>query len=405
MPPPATAAAAATGPTPSAGYVNPWPPSAGRDAGYASGYPPLQVPYIPRRAAPMQLPNRGGIGKRLAIGAGVLITAAGVFTVVYKLRGGSATDAAPASAVATIAAPDGGNAALVDPGTEPPAATGTGGSAPGALAGLGAVGAERVSATPAVAGSAAAGTPDSVAPTVAPMVAPTPIKVAKASPPDKGRSSDPRGAEPRRGGKSAAPERRMLAFEKTASGLYKDRKFDRAAETLRANLARAGDDEDRMLALARDYTNVGLMITKGDSSGAGSPSVAMTAYLAALAADRRAGGAHAVYLREKLAAIAPLAAMALWNDGKWESARKAADVALNYGNGANAVVVKVRSNLEKKAKELYEKGTRVAKNDPAAARQHWDNVLAIVPSDSVWYGKAYSAKNSRSRSSRDDEDE
>lgn len=202
------------------------------------------------------------------------------------------------------------------------------------------------------------------------------------------------------------PAPKGSSAEKTTAQMYKDKQFDKAADTLRAAANKDAAAADKLNALARDYATVGANMTKGDSSAASAPGAAMVAYQEALKADQRSGkGAHASYLRSQIGKVAPKAALSYMQAGKFEAARAACDAAVNYGVGTDSTVAKVRQMLEAEAKKMYTKGAAMEKTDADEAKGLYRRILKMVPADSPWYTKAYAALNKPSANKNQDEDE
>jgi len=169
-----------------------------------------------------------------------------------------------------------------------------------------------------------------------------------------------------------------------ASALYAQRHFDEAAATL----TRASQADPSLRAVARDYAAVGTGLARGDAAASSNPMTAMAAYNDALRADQRSGkGQHSRTLRSKLAQVAPRAAAAYLESGRYESARASADLA-----PANDPQVKaVRAGLETRARELFNRGQELSRSQPEAARLLWRRVMKMVPDESPWYEKADAA--------------
>lgn len=195
--------------------------------------------------------------------------------------------------------------------------------------------------------------------------------------------------------------------EKAAAALYKDKQFDKAAETLRTQAAKeTGATADRLTGLARDYAAVGAALAKGDANATSAPTTAMSAYQGALNVDQHAGhGIHAAYIKAQLAKVAPRAAQQYYAAQQFEQARSACDTATAFGAGSDPTVVKIRASLEAKAKDMYGQGVKIQKSKPTDAKAMFRRVLKMVPADSPTYTKAYAALNKPSKTSDDDEDE
>ncbi|MEM9489140.1 MAG: FHA domain-containing protein, partial [Myxococcota bacterium] len=172
---------------------------------------------------------------------------------------------------------------------------------------------------------------------------------------------------------------------------YEKRRFPSAAQTLRSAAGNlGGKPAQRMRNLGENYGRVGSALRRGDSAAKSKPIDALRAYEQADSLDRRYGkGKHSKFIRSKLASVAPRAALAYLKRSSLEQAKRAADRAGRYGvASSNGYLKKVRSELEKKAAELYKDGLRMQRSDPAKATKLYQRVLKIVPPSSPSYGKA-----------------
>ncbi len=193
-------------------------------------------------------------------------------------------------------------------------------------------------------------------------------------------------AAPKKPNPHAAPQ---LGAEKTAFGLYRDKKFEEAVQTLRDAADSDPDDTDRLSAEAHDYAAVGAGYARGAAESEENPASAMVAFEDALGADRRSGhGAHATELRAHLAQVTPRASVAYLAANRYEEARAACDLAASLGAQHDAQVLKVRAQLETIARDLYESGVKLEASNREQAHTLFRRVLKIVPASSGWYTKA-----------------
>jgi len=234
---------------------------------------------------------------------------------------------------------------------------------------------------------------------------PSPSRAAEPTPP---RASKPAPRPPRRTATRvedpeptparATPAKSPAAAKKKAQSQYAARDFKGAAATLRAAADVFGPDEtesDELTSLADDYDAVGSGITAGNAATASNAVDAMNAFLRAQQSDRRAGGVHAAYLRDRVALVAPKAAASFMAKGNLEMAKRAADTAVTAGAGSSATVVQVRQSLERKAGEIYASAVKIQATKPDDARLLYRRILKIVETTSPWYAKAYRAVNTK----------
>ena len=197
----------------------------------------------------------------------------------------------------------------------------------------------------------------------------------------------------------------MAGVEKKADGLYRSKDWKGAAALLRDTAAGASEtDAKRLRAMAADYDTIGTNLSTGATLAKAKPTDALGALKKALAADRRAGGAHQQAIRDNLAKIAPSAAAAYMAKQNYPMARLAADDAVNVGAGSNATVANVRTSLERKAGEFFVNAQKLLKDKPEEAKPLLRNIIKIVPADSPWYGKAYKLLNQRKAAAADEDE-
>ena len=184
------------------------------------------------------------------------------------------------------------------------------------------------------------------------------------------------------------PAPRASGSERLAASLYQEKQFAEASRALR-DLA---EREPRLAATAKDYAIVGAGLARGDANAETNPGVALAAYQDALAADVRSGdGAHGEHIRGRLAKVAPAAAAAFVDAGRFEQARAACDIAVNYGTGGDRRVRTARDQLEDAAADLYRRAQVLRDTDADEAKLLFRRILKIVPSESEWSSKAVAA--------------
>ncbi len=214
--------------------------------------------------------------------------------------------------------------------------------------------------------------------------------------PRRGRDRDRDGDRDRR--EETASERRERIGEllpdrpkpvgvaRAAQELYEEEDFAEAARTLR----NSGNPD--LSSVARDYATVGAGLARGDANAEKNPMIALTAYQEALAADVRSGDSiHAPMIRERLGKVAPAAARAFFDVGRYEHARAACDIAVNFRVGGDPRIAQTRELLEGAAADLFRRAQALEGSDPSEAELLYRRILKIVPSDSDWARKAVAA--------------
>jgi tetratricopeptide (TPR) repeat protein len=204
---------------------------------------------------------------------------------------------------------------------------------------------------------------------------------------------------------TVAAKTSTASARKKADGFYQKKQFGSAAAVLRSAADEAAAPEaEELRALATKYEAIGASLDSAKENQSASPTTAMTAYRRALALDKEIGNSvHAPHIRLQLGTVAPLAAASYMAQKRYEAAKKAADAAVNYGAGANAMVKRVRTALERKAGEFYQAAIKTQKNNPTDAKKLLRRVIKMVPADSPWYAKAYEKLNARTRERDEDE--
>ncbi len=250
-------------------------------------------------------------------------------------------------------------------------------------------------------------TPKKTAPPKAPKKT-----VAKRTPkPTPKKTAPPKKTTPKRTSPRSSPRTRTAtasqigAAKRAALAQYKKKNFSAAAGELRDVAGRASEsDKSKLESLADDYAAVGSNLDRARSTESSNPPSSMAAYRRALSIDKRAGkGQHATYIRTKLGEVAPKAAASFMAQKRYEAAKRACDAAVNYGAGSDPMVSRVRKALERKAGDFYKSAAKLRKSKPDQAKALLKRVLKIVPPDSPWYAKSYSALN-KAKGPRDDDE-
>ena len=248
-----------------------------------------------------------------------------------------------------------------------------------------------------------------------PPPVPAPVVVAKKSPPPapviKPKTTPPKASARTNDDflavekKPSAPVKGLAGAEKKADSLYRSKDWKSASSLLRDAATSATDgDARRLKSLANDYDSIGTNLSTATALAKAKATDALGALKKALAADRRAGGAHQQVIREKMAQVAPSAAAAYMAKQNYPMAKLAADDAVNVGAGSNSTVANVRSSLERKAGEFYASAQKLMTSKPEEAKTLLRNIIKIVPADSSWYSKAYKLLNQRKPAAADEDE-
>ncbi|CAN5745748.1 hypothetical protein BH11MYX2_BH11MYX2_05000 [soil metagenome] len=173
-----------------------------------------------------------------------------------------------------------------------------------------------------------------------------------------------------------------------ADTLYRAKKFNDAAETLRAAAkAAGGEDAAELNGLARIYSDLGKVYNLGMAQGA-SPREAYEKLSKALSLDNSVGRQFAGEIKAKLSTVAQKAAIAYVSAQDWTQARSAIVYAESNG-GATETIRSMKGTLESEAGKLYKAAQ--ADSDSEAAKQKYRQIKAMVDSKSPWYAKAVKA--------------
>jgi len=178
----------------------------------------------------------------------------------------------------------------------------------------------------------------------------------------------------------------------TADNLYRSKKFNDAAATLRkAASSVGGSDASDLKSIAAVYEQVGRNYNLG-MGPATKPTDAFDALTRAQNLDRGAGGAFVDEIRAKLSQVAPRAAISFMAAKQYENAARAVRTAESLG-AANSSTKAVRDGLESQAGALYASAMKELGSNPDAAKAKLRQVKAMVDAKSPWAAKAQKALN------------
>lgn len=209
--------------------------------------------------------------------------------------------------------------------------------------------------------------------------APTPSEPEKDKPRD--RSSHSSSSSPREASVSAS------GSHKQAMAFYRARNWSAAqAELRRVAASQRGKSAKKTQALAGKVSSMSAAFKKGEAAQHSNALAAMNAYRKAYSLDKSLGGAHSSYLRAKLAKVSKAAAGSAFSSGNYTGAYRAVQVAQQFGAGGS--VAHILSQLDNKAKALFNQGYVVRDTNLSKAKSLWRRVLSMVPSSSTWHKKA-----------------
>jgi len=204
---------------------------------------------------------------------------------------------------------------------------------------------------------------------------------------DEPKHDEPKHDEPKR--VAVAPPPPAPDQTEKIDSLYRDKKFSEAASIASA-AARANPDPDdssalklkaqRLKALAVAY-NSG-MAPAAKATDAFDQLVAATTY------DQNLGGRFESEISQRLAAIAPKAAMSFAGAHNYEKAHIAVLKAESLGAGGDKNVQLVKNKLEGAAQALYQDA--INDPDPKSSKDKLRQVKTMVDSKSPWFQKATS---------------
>lgn len=176
------------------------------------------------------------------------------------------------------------------------------------------------------------------------------------------------------------------AAKAEAKDLYKRRRFNEAAELLDRAADRADDrSADELMDLARGFREMGKLLASAEGGQNSDPTSALASYKQALAKDKRVGDAtHAKLIRLRIGQVAPKAAKSFMAKNNLADAKKAADDAARYGEGA--AVKAVYGSLERKADGYIKKALAAKKNgDDDKAKVLLLDAIKIAPKNTEAY--------------------
>ncbi len=177
------------------------------------------------------------------------------------------------------------------------------------------------------------------------------------------------------------------AAEEKADELYRNRNFSGAARVLSDAAKRVDEDEAKQLRLKSEkYLQLGKTYAQGTAPAA-KANVAYEFLQQASNYDRNLGNAFDADIQQKLAAVAPKAAIAWFAQQQYAKARSALITAQRLGsNDANLPIVKQK--LEGVARDLYEEAAKEMSSNPTSAKEKLRQVKSYVDAKSQWAVKA-----------------
>jgi pSer/pThr/pTyr-binding forkhead associated (FHA) protein len=215
----------------------------------------------------------------------------------------------------------------------------------------------------------------------------TPHTQAKTDTRDQARTVKPPKQDPPK--QDSAPKRVATtdAVER-ADGLYRDKKFIEAANVLATAQKSADSDEaaslkgksQRLLLLAHVF-NLGM-------APATKPVDAFDALVQANNYDSQLGGHFETDISQRLAAVAPKAALSYAAGHNYDKAHTAVLKAESVGAGGDSNVKIVKQKLESEAAALYAQAVKDYSDNPAAAKEKLRQVKSMVDAKSPTYQKA-----------------
>jgi predicted component of type VI protein secretion system len=195
---------------------------------------------------------------------------------------------------------------------------------------------------------------------------------------------------------------------KQAMAFYRARNWSAAyAELRRVAASQRGRKGKRTQSLAGKVKRMGAQFQRAEANQHRNSYAAMKAYQRALSLDSSISrGAHAGYIKSKLAKVARAAAGSAFSTGRYAQAYQAVKIAKRYG-GSSGGVRRILSQLENQAKLVFSQGYIKRDSNLSKAKSLWRKVLRMVPSSSVWYKKAkwFLSNYGKAKSMTSDEDE
>jgi pSer/pThr/pTyr-binding forkhead associated (FHA) protein len=176
------------------------------------------------------------------------------------------------------------------------------------------------------------------------------------------------------------------SFKSKADSLYRQKKFNDAASSLRAGAkSLSGSDASALLSLAATYEQFGRKYNVGIAGGT-APSQAWDSLKSAQSFDTSIGGAYKDEIQTKLQQIATKAALSFVGAKNYNRAVEA--VRLAEGNGVTSSTKIVRDAIDSYAGELYTTAAKEIDTNPDAAKSKLKQIKGLVDSKSPWYQKA-----------------
>jgi tetratricopeptide (TPR) repeat protein len=189
---------------------------------------------------------------------------------------------------------------------------------------------------------------------------------------------------------------------KAASGPYKSKDFNGAAQALRLQAkGEKGKAAEKDIALAAKVAELGNHYTKAEADKTKNPTSAVNEYVTALNLDATISkGTHTAYFKGQIGKLAKDAAKSAFSQQKWEDAFKNSQNAQKYGGDDGGV----GNQLKAKAAELNTKAEGMKKSNLNGAKTLWRQVVKMVPSTDAAYTKAYQSLNQASSAGQDDDE-
>jgi len=198
---------------------------------------------------------------------------------------------------------------------------------------------------------------------------------------------EPKHEEPKR--VAVAPPPTPPDQTEKIDSLYRDKKFSEAASIATAS-ARANPDPDESSALKLKAQRLKALAVAYNSgmAPAAKATDAFDQLVAATTYDQNLGGRFESEISQRLAAVAPKAAMSFAGAHNYEKAHIAVLKAETLGAGGDKNVQLVKTKLEGAAQALYQDA--INDPDPKSSKDKLRQVKAMVDSKSPWFQKATS---------------
>lgn len=198
---------------------------------------------------------------------------------------------------------------------------------------------------------------------------------------------EPRHEEPKR--VAIAPPPPAPDQTEKIEALYRDKKFSEAASIATAS-ARANPDPDESSALKLKAQRLKALAVAYNSgmAPAAKATDAFDQLVAATTYDQNLGGRFESEISQRLASVAPKAAMSFAGAHNYEKAHTAVLKAESLGAGGDKNVQLVKNKLEGAAQALYQEALNDP--DPKSSKDKLRQVKLMVDAKSPWYQKATS---------------